>query len=789
MLAGPADAGERVVSPPGAFYYQPAATVQGGEAAWNNPAALGRLQNAGFQLMADYYAGDYAKSWGWNLFRDRAATAYRHVDNPGGEAYDEWLWAAGMKFGPQLNVGFSYRYFRNGPGEYNNRHLWTIALLSRGHGPFALSAVFSNLNKGRINGVRSAIEHRYSIGYRPLGNQLTLAADMLTSSRDWSSDARFIYHAEYIARPGLFLNGYVDNDGRFELGVRVNLLKFFTGTRSSFDRHGHDGRTTLFLGAVDRRQSSLIAEPKHYLALGLTGRPLENPPRPVFGSATHSFLEYLLAIYRAADDPSIAALSLQLGHLSLGMGQAQELRDALTFFRSRGKRIICHLDSPNNLGYYVASVADSILIPPVSELQLVGLRAELTYFAGAFQKLGINLELLRVGDYKDAPEAYTRREPSDASREQMNRLLDDLYDQFVDDIALGRNFNADSVRNLIDRGPFTSREALAYGLVDGLCYRDETTRKYLDGLAAVSFARYQRDSLPADDWPPRPVLAVVVADGEITSGSEGSYLQDNATEISPAVMARALGKAQRDSDIAAVVLRINSPGGWALAGEEIHHSVAKTTDKKPVVVSMANVAASGGYYIAMPGSRLFADPATITGSVGIYGGKLDLSALYRKIDLGKELYTRGRFAGMMTAVRPFTEEERSKYQSHLQAFYEHFVELVAANRRLPPDSIDSLSRGRVWTGREARSIGLVDELGGLKAALDYTAREAGLDDYEVRVLPEKRPWFILPGASLWREVLPLFGLSGNTADDILPELPIDDASSIIARLPYDIDIQ
>lgn len=782
-----AAAGERVVSPEAVWYYEPAATVTSSEAGWVNPAALGRSPHSGFQFMADYYNGDYAKSWGWTIYRDRAATAYRHVNNPGGEDYDEWLWAAGMKFGPNINFGFSYSYFRNGPGEYNNRHLWTIGLLSRGRGPFALGAVFSNLNRGRLNGERTAVEHRYSIGYRPFGNDFTFSADMLTSTHEWSKDARFIYHAEYVPTPGLFINGYVDNHRAFEVGVRVNLLKFFTGTRSSFDRHGHNGRTTFFLGAVDRRQPSLIKEPKRYLSMRLNGTPSENPPRPVFGRTSPAFIEYLLTLYRAADDPSIAALSLRLGRLSMGMGQAQELRDALIYFRSRGKRIVCHLDSPNNLGFYVACAADSILIPPVSELQLVGLRAELTYYTGTFEKLGINLEMLRVGDYKDAPEAYTRKEPSEPSREQLNRILDDLYEQFVDDIATGRGMTSDSVRALIDRGPFTSQEALACGLIDGCCHRDEVAPRYFANLPAVSFGAFQDDTPPDDDWQPRPVVAVVVADGEIGPGSDNPL--DDGPSVTPGTMANACERAQHDPKIDAVVLRINSPGGWALAGEDIHRSIQKVAERKPLTVSMANVAASGGYYIATPGARLFADPATITGSIGIYGGKLDLSGLYRKIDLGKELYTRGRFAGMMTSVRPFTEEERAKYQSHLEAFYAHFVQLVADNRQLPPDSVDHLGQGRVWTGREARANGLVDEVGGLKAALDYTAQEAGLERYDVRLLPEKRPWFVLPGNSLWRQVLPLFGLHSETPVPNLPQLPDADSPSIIARLPYDIDIR
>ncbi len=263
------------------------------------------------------------------IHRDRLTTAYRHIKNPDGEDFDEWISSLGLRAGPTLNVGISYRYFRDGPGFYNNRHFWNIGFIRQGRGPFSIAAVLSNLNRGRIAGDRSAMEQRYSIGYRPFGRKLTLAADMFLSTQNRPSEADFIYHAEYVPVPGLYLSGYLDSDQNFQIGFRANLLKYFVGSRSSFDKKGHNGHTTVFVGATNMRQPSLIGEPGRNLTVGVSGRMAENPPQPRFGPKSLPFLSLIMSLYRAADDPSIESMQLNLSRLALGFGQAQELREAL----------------------------------------------------------------------------------------------------------------------------------------------------------------------------------------------------------------------------------------------------------------------------------------------------------------------------------------------------------------------------------------------------------------------------------------------------------------------------
>ncbi len=782
--------GERIPIPEGVFYYKPAASVFGAEAAWINPARLGKFRTASYQFMGDFHEGTALKSWGTVVVHDQLAVAYRYLANEGEVNAREYLFGTGFTLGQQLNFGVSYRYFKEAPGIYNKRHFWNIGLSGGGRGPFQWGAVFSNLNRGAVNGVRTETEQRYSLSYRPLGNKMTISVDMFLSTKTKFSNADYTYHVEAEPRPGLFIEGAYTSDKDYFVGVRVNLRQYFTGVQSLFHKGSGHRRTTTYVGATLQRQSSLLSLRPRRLSLKLSGKVQENPPQPVFGKPQPSFISLVLSIYRAAEDASIREMTVELKNLSLGFAQAQELRTALQHFRRAGKKIICYLSSPDNIGYYIASAADSIIIPPVSQLNLVGLKAELTFFAGTLGKLGVKADLMQIGNYKTAAEQLTRESASEYNRQQVNRLLDNVYSQFVEAIAEGRKLTVDSVKTIIDNGPYTSKEALRYGLVDNLCYQDDFHECFPSRFPRISFGEYLRDTLLNDGCPQKPLLAVVVGEGEIDASGKGVNPFSRGERLTPSLMKRAFRKVTESPEVKGVIFRIDSPGGTVGASEDIYRAVSELASKKPLVTSMSNVAASGGYYIAMPGKYIFADAATITGSIGVFGGKMDLSNLYKKIRLGKELYTRGRFAGMLTTLRPFTPEERKKYFSHLSAFYSHFIDLVANNRRLPSDSIDALGQGRVWTGREALENGLVDEEGGIKQSLDFLAEKTRIDDYRIVIHPQKRKWFSLPGTSFLNMLADALGLAPSSSFSGLTDMSdFFEGEVFLARLPYDIEIK
>lgn len=788
ILTGKTFGGERIPLPEGVFIYKSASEVFGYEAAWNNPAGLGGFTGSGLMLMADYFDGDIAKSYGGLLNGQQSALAYRKIDNPAGSDIEEWVLASGLGMG-QLHIGGSYRFFKSGPEFYENRHFWNFGLQMRGQYRLSAAAVFSNINRSKLNGERTEVEHRYSVSYRPFDFDLTVSVDMFRTSSINIGDADLAYSATFSPYPGLIISGYLDSDENFNIGVRANLTKYFVGGETRLSSGGGERGTTFYVGTTDLRQESLMPWPNKRLSVDVPGRMSENPPNPVFGRQALSFYRLISSIYRAADDEAIEEIVIKLRNPSIRFAQAQELRDALKYFKNSNKTVVCHLSMPNNVGYYIASVTDSILIPPVSQLNLVGLKAELTYYGQTVSKIGAQLDFVQIGDYKSAAERYTQKESSEETRQQINRLLDDIYAQFVSGIAEGRNISEDSVRKIIDIGPFTSAEAMKYGLVDGLSYADEVKKNFLSDLPEISLRSYEKDTLLNDGWPAKPKIAVIVAEGAIDY-SKGGYMPfDDGETVAPSSMGRAFARAEKDNDVKAIVFRVDSPGGFALAAEEILHSANKTAKKKPIIVSMGNVAASGGYFISMAADKLYADAGTITGSIGIYGGKLSLEKLYEKIELGKELYTRGKFSGMMSSIRPFTDEEREKYRSQLYSFYEYFTGLVSENRKLPADSIEQLSQGKVWTGREALNNGLIDEVGGLKQALDYTASRLNLKEYELVVYPEKRPLFLLPGNSLMSAMASILGLGKSEQSVVNTSQELLDEDGIFTRMPFDIFIE
>lgn len=777
---------QRLTLPEGVFYFQPASSVFGSEAVWVNPAGLARYKSAGFQLLADYADDSFARSWGWVVSRDRLSTAYRRIEVADGDDYQEWVFAAAMSLGSKLHIGGSYRYFKDAPNFFDNKHFWNVGLMG-GYGAFRWGAVFENLNNSRtLDGRESDTEMRYSLAYRPFGPRLTVSADMMLSTGTKLSNADHIYHADYNLGKGVFLDGFYDSDHNFQLGFRINLHQYFVGAKSRFVDGGHH-RTTAILGATARRQKSVIAAGRRRLSLGIEGDVSENPVHVVFGRDRVAYTEMLLQIHRAAKDPSIDELVLNLKGLSLGLGRAQELRTALQTFRAGGKRVVCHISHAGNLDYYVAATADRVLMDPVARLNLVGLRAELTFYAGAMDKLGIDADIIRIGDYKTAPEKYMFKHSSEEYSQQLNDLLDDLYDQFTTDIAEARGLSIDSLKTLIDIGPLTSEEAVEYGLVDGLSYRDNL-EKQIGARPSISFRNYRDDTLTNDGWPQRPRIAMVVADGEVEFGDEQSLLGIGGEGVTPSSIEQGFGQAMADPAVRAIVLRVDSPGGLALAGEEIHRVIERAAERRPLIVSMGNTAASAAYYFSMPANRLFANPATVTGSIGIYAGKPVLEGLYDKIDIGKELYTRGRNAAMETTMRPYTEAEREKAKHLIEAFYGHFVELVAENRGISSDSVDALGRGRIWTGRRAVQVGLVDQLGGVREALEYTAGRLGLSDYDVVIYPHRQTLVDLPGQSmfdwlvstLWGDDVP------ESATSIRKAVP---RAGLYARLPYGLVIE
>jgi protease IV len=481
-----------------------------------------------------------------------------------------------------------------------------------------------------------------------------------------------------------------------------------------------------------------------YLAMAVDGDVAEQPASEVdtlFTSPRPSLRGLVESLDRAARDPKMKGVVVRVGALEGGWGKVQELRDAIARFRTSGKPVYAHLESVGNQEYYLATACSKIYAVPQALVLVHALSMEVTFFRRTLDKLGVEAQFEGVGKYKNAPNQFTEDRFTAPHREQTEALLDSLYAQYVAAIAESRKKTPAEVRAILDAGPYDAAGALRAGLVDELVYEDELEGR-LKARDRVTPGRYVR-AARGFGFDGRPRVALIYAVGEIMSGESdaspfGGDLAGSST------LARAIRQARNDSSIRAIVLRVDSPGGSGTASEVIWRELSLARKSKPVIVSMGDVAASGGYYISMPGDAIVAQPATITGSIGVFSGKFSLRGLYGKLGLTKEIVERGRNGTFFSEYRPWTTEERAKMHSLMASFYGEFVTKAARGRGKTYEDIDRVAQGRVWTGAEALKVGLVDRLGGLETALDLAREKAKIgkdEELSLVVLPEKKGVF------------------------------------------------
>ncbi len=445
---------------------------------------------------------------------------------------------------------------------------------------------------------------------------------------------------------------------------------------------------------------------------------------------------------RAETDPRIKAVVLLPAGLNVGWGKLQEIRGGLTRFRKSGKPLVAYLRSARTREYYLASAADRVYMAPEDWLDVKGLRAEVMYVRKTLDKIGVQVEIEHAGRYKDFGDMFTRTSMSPETREVLNSILDDLYAHLISTVAEGRRKDTNEIRAAIDEGPFLPEDALKKGLVDALVYEDQLYKELEKRLAQDELKKLGcRDYLRAvvADQPTGRRIALVVAEGPIAGGSGDELSGENGIYAQRFI--RLLRDVSKDDAIRAVVVRIDSPGGSSFASDEIWRQMNTLSRAKPVVVSMSDAAASGGYYMAMTGDPVVAYPGTITGSIGVVFGKVNLRGLYDKLGIQKEMLTRGRFADLDSDYQPLSEAARKKLRDGIDDNYRTFVQKVADARKRKFEQIEPLAQGRVWLGSQAKARGLVDELGGIDRAIELARRKAQIPDTQevnLVVYPPKR---------------------------------------------------
>jgi protease-4 len=528
-----------------------------------------------------------------------------------------------------------------------------------------------------------------------------------------------------------------------------------------------------------------------YLVVRLSGDVPEAPPSSELETLLErrppSLRTIVESMERSAGDASIKGLVLRVNALpGAGWGKVQELRDAVLRFRRSGKPAYAHLEFCSNKEYYLATACTKVYAVPTAIVDVSGLSVEVMFLRKTLDKLGVQAQFEGVGRYKNAPNQFTEAGFTPPHREQMSSLLDSLFAQYVAAIAEGRKKSVDEVRALLDRGPFDGQGAVEAELVDELLYRDQVEEK-LGAADRITPGRYVKRARGLFD--PRPRVALVYAVGEIVPGDSASGAALGGDLAGSDTVSGALRAAREDRDIRAIVFRVDSPGGFGPAADVIWREVALARKAKPVVVSMGDYAASGGYYIAMGSDGIVAQPGTITGSIGVFSGKFVLRGLYDKLGLTKEVLKRGRYADLFSEYRPWTPEERARIREQAEAFYDDFIARVAAGRGRSKEDVDRVAQGRVWTGTQAREHGLVDEVGGFEAAVGLAKKKAGIPasaEVALVVFPERKGFF---EALMERQEEGVEARLPAELGTVLRWARLLRDGAVVARLPFDLRVR
>ncbi len=495
-----------------------------------------------------------------------------------------------------------------------------------------------------------------------------------------------------------------------------------------------------------------------------------SPLARLFGEARHP-LASLIGLLRLAErDARIHSVVLKVRSVAMGWGKADELRDAIRALHDAGRHPVAHLEIESfggNLEYYIASAADEVWVSPGTRSPFLGLAAEYLFLGGLWEKLGVAFDVERIGEFKSAAEIYTAKEMSEPHREMANALLDGVSRHFIEAVAASRSLDGTKVQAAIDAALHTPDELKAHGLIDGIAFVDEVFAKLGDRpqVKAAAYAAIDPASL---GFAPVARFALIYGTGPVVVGEADQSIRQR-DELASETVSKSIREAAADESIDAIVLRVDSPGGSALASDIVWHAVQQAREKKPVIVSMSDLAASGGYYVACGADAIVAQPNTLTGSIGVFVLRPMLAGALEKLGIGYASLQRGEHADLLLSGLPLSDGTRARLAAEVRSVYEQFVDRVAKGRNLSAERVDEIGRGRVWTGAQALEIGLVDGLGGVRAAVAKGREKLKLTpDADVALVPYPAP---KPLAQQIGEMLEGVAVRAATQAVGLPVLP------------------
>jgi protease-4 len=611
---------------------------------------------------------------------------------------------------------------------------WDLSALVRPVKQVSVSATWNDLNHdwGRL---------ALGAAVRPIGDRLTLYGEtyLMTPLRPMAG-----FEVEPVDGLKLGLKAFFGEhaeDLRLAAGVSLGLGKTGISAVGRSDLSEYGG--FLRVGSPARRTS--LTGGNRYVEIELADEIVDRKPGFSLSSRNvRTSWQLLDLIARAGKDRNVKALLLRMDGMSASFAQLQELRQALAGFRAQGKKVIVYAPSFGMGSFYVASVADRVWTHPLGDVTIPGMSMGTIFLKGTLEKIGLQFDGTRHGKYKSAIETFTEDSLTPPNREQFEAYLDAPYGEFLGAAAQGRYVSRDSMEALVNIGFFNAEQAKKNGLVDTACYHDQIDsllKKELKGLNKLSEKDYLNDVAQSEDWAPNPAVAIIYATGSIAAGESRTDFLTGTVTMGAQTMVRAIRRARDDKRVKAVVLRIDSPGGDGFASDMIWRELELCRQKKPIIASMAGVAGSGGYYIACNATRVFALPTTLTGSIGVFSFKLVTEGLYNKFGARRQTVKRGEHADAMSEMRTMTPEEDSMMQDQVDYFYNQFVQKVAAGRKMSFEKVDSIGQGRIWSGLDAKRIGIVDSLGGFLDAVGYAKQVAKLKECDYVVLPAAKNGF------------------------------------------------
>ena len=658
-----------------------------------------------------------------------------------------WTLAGGGEF---LSLGLTYRTFSSSHSDLNVMSTYDLGAVSRPARALSLGVVIKNIDAPSRGELRFNRLYDFAAALRPFGERYSFAVDYLLSDLPSGSNSRLQYTLQAELLQGVMLGAGLSH------GFHTEDEVIFQGSLTL--NTSHLGLTYAAAGSSSGADHVILARlssERYASAASTSGRFALIDVTEMMSGGTSTALSFIglteadpyLRLMRLLDqsarDPHLAGLVLKIDNLTdVGLGRSEELRQTILRLRAAGKRVIAVLFTAGDAEYLIASAADKIYAVPESTLFINGFAASPIFLGTAMNKLGVQWEVARVGAYKSAPDIFTRSDLSREERETLDAYLDTDVRTFEAALATTRQISPDKVRAVWREALISPAKAKEMGLIDDIIVPADLESKMQELAPRAAYEpKYRPGRIRDDRWGERTQIAVVPVLGTITTGKSGEDPLGLAKIAGAESVVRALRRAQADPLVRAIVLRVDSPGGDGLASDLMYRAVLEAKKRKPVIASMGDVAASGGYYAAMGADQVFAEPTTITGSIGVFILKPVFNPLAEKLGVNHQTLRRGELSNFLNPLDPWTAEEKVAAQKWVDAFYDGFISEVSMSRKLSKEQVDAVARGRVWSGLDAKGKGLIDQLGGMWEAVQAARERSGMsadEDFEISILGEPR---------------------------------------------------